>query len=94
MLNGTAAPIRNPFQFFHRLNTLERDRIVVLARWRRWGKIRDGFDVKMWRETWERDLSSHAGINLDNEAGARNGTASILKDQGLKVRILTTPIFF
>ncbi|KAF8264087.1 hypothetical protein EI94DRAFT_1831974 [Lactarius quietus] len=39
-LDGTAAPVRNPFPFAHRLNTLDRDRIVVSAGWHSLGKSR------------------------------------------------------
>ena len=48
-LDSTAAPVRNPFPFVHKPNTLDRDRIVVPAGWVSWGKIavlRDGFDAK------------------------------------------------
>jgi hypothetical protein len=44
-LDGTAAPVRNPFPFVTKPNTLDRDRIVVPAGWDSWGKIgvlRDG----------------------------------------------------
>ncbi|KAF8256827.1 hypothetical protein EI94DRAFT_1836480 [Lactarius quietus] len=39
VLDGTAAPVRNQFPFAHKLITLDRDRIVVPARWDSWGKI-------------------------------------------------------
>ena len=32
--------------------------------------LRDGFDIKAWGEAWEHDLSSDAGIDTDDEAGA------------------------
>ena len=88
-LDGTAAPMRNPFPFVYKPNTLDRDRIVVPAGWDSWGKIavlRDGFDAKAWGEAWEGDLSSDAGIDLDGEAGARKLYASLVQDQGPKVR--------
>ncbi|KAN0140382.1 hypothetical protein V8E53_001591, partial [Lactarius tabidus] len=69
MARSTALrPVRNPFPFVHKPNTLDRDRIVVPAGWDSWGKIvvlRDGFDAKAWGEAWERDLSSNAGIDSD-----------------------------
>ena len=74
-LDSTAAPVRNPFPFVHKPNTLDRDRIVVPAGWDSWGKIvvlRDGFDAKAWGEAWERDLSSaDAGIDSDSTPTAR-----------------------
>jgi dynein light intermediate chain 1 len=59
----------------------------VPAGWDSWGKIavlRDGFDAKAWGEAWERDLSSDAGIDLDDEAGARKLYAALVQDQGPK----------
>jgi hypothetical protein len=88
-LDSTAAPVRNPFPFVHKPNTLDRDRIVVPAGWDSWGKIvvlRDGFDAKAWGEAWERDLSSDAGIDSDSDDGARKMYASLVQDQGPKVR--------
>ena len=35
-LESSAAPIRNPFPFVNKLNTLDRDRIVVPAGWDSW----------------------------------------------------------
>jgi len=70
--------------FVHKPNTLDRDRIVVPAGWDSWGKIvvlRDGFDAKAWGDSWERDLSSDAGFETDDEAGARK---LYLQDQGPK----------
>ena len=89
-LDSTAAPIRNPFPFVNKPNTLDRDRIVVPAGWDSWGKIavlRDGFDAKAWGEAWERNLSSYSGIDSDDEAGARKLYASLVQDQGPKVRV-------
>ncbi|KAF8261673.1 dynein 1 light intermediate chain [Lactarius quietus] len=87
-IDGTAAPVRNPFPFSHKPNTLDRDRIVVPAGWDSWGKIavlRDGFDAKAWGEAWERDLSSDAGVDMDEEEdGARKLYASLVQDQGPK----------
>jgi hypothetical protein len=93
-LDSTAAPVRNPFPFVQKPNTLDRDRIVVPAGWDSWGKIavlRDGFDAKAWGEAWERDLSSDAGIDLDDEAGARKLYAALVQDQGPKVRAPPRP---
>ncbi|KAH8984242.1 dynein light intermediate chain-domain-containing protein [Lactarius akahatsu] len=86
-LDSTAAPVRNPFPFALKPNTLDRDRIVVPAGWDSWGKIavlRDGFDAKAWGEAWEHDLSSDAGIDMDGEASARKLYASLVQDQGPK----------
>ncbi|KAN0140374.1 Dynein light intermediate chain (DLIC) domain containing protein [Lactarius tabidus] len=86
-LDSTAAPVRNPFPFVHKPNTLDRDRIVVPAGWDSWGKIvvlRDGFDAKAWGEAWERDLSSDAGIDSNSDDGARKMYASLVQDQGPK----------
>ncbi|KAH9036025.1 dynein light intermediate chain-domain-containing protein [Lactarius deliciosus] len=86
-LDSTAAPVRNPFPFAHKPNTLDRDRIVVPAGWDSWGKIavlRDGFDAKAWGEAWEHDLSSDAGIETDGEASARKLYVSLVQDQGPK----------
>jgi len=49
------APMRDPFPFVHKPDTLDRDRIVVPAGWDNWGNItvlRDGFDAKAWGEAW------------------------------------------
>ncbi|KAN0140396.1 hypothetical protein V8E53_001605, partial [Lactarius tabidus] len=86
-LDGTAAPVRNPFPFVHKPNTLDRDRIVVPAGWGSWGKIvvlRDGFDAKAWGEAWGRDLSSDAGVESDGDDGARKMYVSPVQDQGPK----------
>ncbi|TFY82754.1 hypothetical protein EWM64_g1248 [Hericium alpestre] len=80
------APIRNPFPFQHKPNTLDRDRIVVPAGWDSWGKIavlRDGFDAKGWGEAWERDLES-ADDEMVEEPGAQKLYASLVPDQGAK----------
>lgn len=95
-LDSTAAPVRNPFPFAHKPNTLDRDRIVVPAGWDSWGKIvvlRDGFDAKAWGEAWERDLSSDAGIDTDSTDGARKMYASLVQDQGPKVRSFSSSSF-
>ena len=96
-LDGTAAPVRNPFPFVTKPNTLDRDRIVVPAGWDSWGKIgvlRDGFDAKAWGEAWERDLLSDTGIELDGGDGARKLYASLVQDQGPKVRTSSQLVFF
>lgn len=82
-----AAPIRNPFPFQHRTNTLDRDRIVVPAGWDSWGKIvvmRDGFDAKSWGEAWERDVDMDAADTVGTQ-GARALYSSLVPDQGTKV---------
>lgn len=53
-LDGTAAPVRNPFPFGHKQNTLDHDRIVIPVEWDSWGKIAillGGFDAKVWGES-------------------------------------------
>jgi dynein light intermediate chain 1, cytosolic len=98
LLDGATAPARNPFPFVHKPNTLDRDRIVVPAGWDSWGKIgvlRDGFDAKAWGEAWERDLSfdaGAAGADGESELGARKLYASLVPDQGAKVRIRPDPV--
>ncbi|KAF8258590.1 hypothetical protein EI94DRAFT_1774165 [Lactarius quietus] len=77
-IDGTAAPVRNPFPFSHKPNTLDRDRIVVPAGWDSWGKI--AFFA------WERDLSSDAGVDMDEEEDGAKLYASLVQDQGPKVR--------
>ncbi len=88
--NGEApAPIRNPFPFPHKPNTLDRDHIVVPAGWDSWGKIgvlREGFDAKAWGEAWERDLESSEAEPSDGP-GARKMYHSLVPDQGIKVSI-------
>lgn len=82
-----AAPVRNPFPFQHKPNTLDRDRIVVPAGWDSWGKIsvlREGFDAKSWGEAWERDLEEADGQG-SGEAGAKRLFAMLVSDQGEKV---------
>ncbi|KAF9450664.1 hypothetical protein P691DRAFT_809945 [Macrolepiota fuliginosa MF-IS2] len=84
------APVRNPFPFQFKPNTLDRDRIVVPAGWDSWGKIavlREGFDAKTWGEAWERDLDEAAGQGT-GEAGAKRLFASLVPDQGEKPHIL------
>ncbi|KAH7887385.1 dynein light intermediate chain-domain-containing protein [Phlebopus sp. FC_14] len=80
------APIRNPFVFHHRPNTLDRDRIVVPAGWDSWGKIgvlREGFDAKMWGEAWDVDLDSD-GDGADESNGAKRMYRILVPDQGAK----------
>lgn len=85
------APVRNPFPFTQKPNTLDRDRIVVPAGWDSWGKIavlREGFDAKGWGEAWERDLESvNEDENAvgDDEVGARKMYSQLVPDQGYKV---------
>lgn len=81
------APIRNPFPFSHKPNTLDRDKIVVPAGWDSWGKIsvlRDGFDAKTWGEAWENDLNHTEGES--DEASAKKMYSTLVPDQGIKVR--------
>lgn len=82
------APVRNPFPFQHKPNTLDRDKIVVPAGWDSWGKIgvlRDGFDAKSWGEAWERDLDH---IDGELEPGAKKMYSLLVPDQGAKVGCL------
>lgn len=82
------APIRNPFPFQHKPNTLDRDHIVIPAGWDSWGKIavlRDGFDAKAWGEAWERDFDS-SDAEIADGPGARKMYLSLVPDQGIKVR--------
>lgn len=87
-MSGEApAPVRNPFPFPHKPNTLDRDRIVIPAGWDSWGKIsvlRDGFDAKAWGEAWERDLEETESEPAE-EPGAKKLFASLVPDQGAKV---------
>lgn len=83
------APVRNPFPFPHKPNTLDRDHIVVPAGWDSWGKIgvlREGFDAKAWGEAWERDLESTEAEPADGP-GARKMYRSLVPDQGIKVSL-------
>lgn len=80
-------PLRNPFVFHHKPNTLDRDRIVVPAGWDSWGKIgvlREGFDAKAWGEAWEADLDANAPES-DDHSGARKMYRILVPDQGVKV---------
>lgn len=93
MAGGTEAPapVRNPFPFQHKPNTLDRDRIVVPAGWDSWGKIavlREGFDAKTWGEAWERDLEEAEGQG-SGEAGAKKLFAALVPDQGEKVGMIS-----
>ncbi|KIP12896.1 hypothetical protein PHLGIDRAFT_61144 [Phlebiopsis gigantea 11061_1 CR5-6] len=83
--NEAAAPIRNPFPFKHKPNTLDRDRIVVPAGWDSWGKIvvlREGFDAKAWGEAWEHDLDHVEGE--PDEPSASKMYSTLVPDQGPK----------
>ena len=51
VLDGTAAPVRNPFPFIDMWKILVHNSVVVQAGWDNWGKIAillDGFCVKVW----------------------------------------------
>ena len=90
-----AAPLRNPFPFQHRTNTLDRDRIVVPAGWDSWGKItvlREGFDAKSWGEAWDRDVDMDAADTVGTQ-GAMALYGTLVSDQGTKVcsRIFLAP---
>lgn len=92
------APVRNPFPFQHKPNTLDRDHIVIPAGWDSWGKIavlREGFDAKAWGEAWERDLESPESEPSDGPS-SRKMYRSLVPDQGIKVRHLfhVRPLFF
>ena len=90
-----AAPLRNPFPFQHKTNTLDRDRIVVPAGWDSRGKIavlRDGFDAKSWGEAWERDVDMDVTDTVGTQ-GAKALYSSLVPDQGTKVypRLVPAP---
>lgn len=81
------APVRNPFPFQHKSNTLDRDRIVVPAGWDSWGKIavmREGFDAKLWGEAWERDLDASSS-DVADDLRAKKHFAILVPDRGPKV---------
>jgi len=83
------APLRNPFVFHQKPNTLDRDRIVVPAGWDSWGKIgvlRDGFEAKVWGEAWEADIDVDAP-QPDDHLGARKMYRMLVPDQGVKVSL-------
>ncbi|TDL29661.1 hypothetical protein BD410DRAFT_817695 [Rickenella mellea] len=84
-------PIRNPFPFTQKPNTLDRDRILVPAGWDSWGKIvvlRDGFDAKAWGEAWERDIENSEDLenrqSQESESGARRLFSALVPDRGPK----------
>lgn len=80
------APIRNPFVFHHRPNTLDRDRIVVPAGWDSWGKIgvlREGFEARVWGEAWDTDLAE--GSMTEDAGGVKKMYRTLVPDQGAKV---------
>ncbi|KAI9574289.1 dynein light intermediate chain-domain-containing protein [Boletus coccyginus] len=80
-----SAPIRNPFLFHHRPNTLDRDRIVVPAGWDSWGKIgvlREGFEARVWGEAWDTDLADASGT--EDAGGAKRMYRALVPDQGAK----------
>lgn len=81
------APVKNPFPFSHKPNTLDRDRIVVPAGWDSWGKIavmRDGFEAKIWGEAWENDLDNDENV-VGEEPGAKKMFSALVPDQGARV---------
>jgi len=81
-----SAPIRNPFLFHHRPNTLDRDRIVVPAGWDSWGKIgvlREGFEARVWGEAWDTDLAD--ALETEDAGGAKRMYRALVPDQGAKV---------
>ncbi|KAG1782850.1 dynein light intermediate chain-domain-containing protein [Suillus placidus] len=80
------APLRNPFVFHHKPNTLDRDRIVVPAGWDSWGKIgvlREGFEAKVLGEAWEADLDADVTESEDH-SGATKMYKMLVPDQGAK----------
>lgn len=81
-------PLKYPFSFPHRPNTLDRDRIIAPAGWDSWGKIgvlRDGFDAAKWGEAWERDIDAPSGT-LSVPGGARDMFKGLVgEDRGAKV---------
>jgi hypothetical protein len=73
-LDSTMAPVRIPFPFVNKPNTLDRDRVVVPAGWDSWGKIvmlHDDFDVKAW--------ASHGCVTLSSDSGIDSDTNSVGK---------------
>lgn len=78
------APVRNPFPFQHKSNTLDRDRIVVPAGWDSWGKITvmREFDPKMWGEAWERDVDEES---IPEDIGAKKLFSALVSDHSTKV---------
>lgn len=91
MTTGTEAPapIRNPFVFHHRPNTLDRDRIVIPAGWDSWGKIgvlREGFEARVWGEAWDADL---ADGSEEDVGGAKRMYRALVPDQGAKVSTIS-----
>lgn len=80
-------PLKYPFPFAHRPNTLDRDKIMAPAGWDTWGKIavlRDGFDAAKWGEAWEKDLDADAGATVPG--GAKDMFKSLVgEDRGSKV---------
>lgn len=80
----TAANFRNPFPFTHKANVLDRDQVFVPAGWDSAGKIGvvgEGFDAKMWRETWDADLED------DESREASKMFAELVPDRGPKVHL-------
>lgn len=84
------APLRNPFVFHYKPNTLDRDRIVIPAGWDSWGKIgvlREGFEAKVWGEAWEADLDADV-IESEDHSGAAKMYKLLVPDQGAKVKYI------
>ncbi|KAJ3776680.1 dynein light intermediate chain-domain-containing protein [Lentinula raphanica] len=81
---NTSTPIRNPFPFPHRPNTLDRDRVVIPSGWDSWGKITvlREFEPSVWGEGWEIDLESD-GAEEDRH-GARVMYRELVPDLGTK----------
>jgi dynein light intermediate chain 1 len=89
------APLRNPFVFHHKPNTLDRDRIVVPAGWDSWGKIgvlREGFEAKVWGEAWEADLDADV-MESEDHSGAKKLYKMLVPDQGAKVKYVILVIW-
>ena len=71
---------------------LECDQIVIPTG-HSWGNVvlRYRFHAKAWGEAWERDPSSDVGIDSDGDSGRQEKYATLVQDQGLKVRLLPEP---
>ena len=71
---------------------LECDHIVI-PRGHSWGNVvlRYCFHAKAWGETWEREPSSDVEIDSDGDSGRQEKYATLVQDQGPKVRLLPEP---
>lgn len=80
-------PVRNPFPFNHKPNPLDRDHLLIPAGWDSWGKIEivRSFEPRVWGDAWDRDIE---GDDTDEEPGAQTLFASLVPDQGTKVRFI------